>query len=106
MFIALANSRQYGNGAQIAPQARLDDGMLDVIVVQPQSGFTIATRIPAFFRGTLSERPGLLMRRASDLEIRGQRAMSFHVDGEPRIGGKTLTVRTLPRALLVKSKPS
>lgn len=106
IFIALANSRQYGNGAQIAPLARLDDGILEIVVVQPQSGFRIATRIPAFFRGTLSERPGLLMRRASDVEIRGTRAMSFHVDGEPRKGGATLKVRTLPRALLVKANPS
>lgn len=106
LFVALANSRQYGTGAQIAPRARLDDGILELVVVQPQSGFRVAMRIPALFRGTLSERPGLLMRRGSDIEIRAERAMSFHVDGEPRRGGETLTARTYPRALLIKARPA
>ena len=102
MFIAIANSSQYGNGAQIAPSARLDDGILELVVVQPQSAFQILTRVPAFFRGTLTERPGLLMRRGAVMEIRAQRPMSFHVDGEPRRGGDVLTVGTHPQALLVK----
>jgi diacylglycerol kinase (ATP) len=34
LLIAIANSRQYGNGAIIAPHARLDDGLLDVVVVE------------------------------------------------------------------------
>jgi diacylglycerol kinase (ATP) len=106
MFIALANSRQYGNGAQIAPHARLDDGILELVVVQPQSVFRIATRIPAFFTGTLDERPGLVMRSGSEIEIRGDRPMSYHVDGEPRRGGETLEIRTHPLALLVKVNSS
>src|SRR5689334_21812704 len=62
LFIALANSRQYGNGAQIAPKALLDDGMIEIVVVEPQSGLSIMRQVPAFFRGTLEEGPGLLMR--------------------------------------------
>ena len=62
LFIALANSRQYGSGAQIAPSALLDDGMIEIVVVEPQSGFSIMRQVPAFFRGTLREGPGLLMR--------------------------------------------
>src|SRR5690606_18347855 len=33
MLVAVANARQYGNGAIIAPQADLDDGRLDLVVV-------------------------------------------------------------------------
>ena len=33
LMVAFANSSQYGNGARIAPRARLDDGRLDVVVV-------------------------------------------------------------------------
>ena len=51
LFIAFANSRQYGNGAQIAPGARLDDGRLDLVVVDAQPLWRIVSRIPDLFRG-------------------------------------------------------
>jgi diacylglycerol kinase (ATP) len=102
LFIALANSRQYGNGAQIAPRAVLDDGAIDVVVVEARPMWAFASRIPAFFNGTLQEAPDLLMRRATDLSISAARPIRFHVDGEPRTGSETLTLRVHPRALRVR----
>lgn len=90
LFVALANSRQYGSGAQIAPRALLDDGLIEVVVVEPQSSWSIARRIPAFFRGTLREGPGLLMRSAATMEISCAEPIRFHVDGEPRVGPSQL----------------
>lgn len=102
LFIALANSRQYGNGAQIAPKALLDDGMIEIVVVEPQSGFSILRQVPDFFRGTLDERPGLLMRSASTMEISAAHPIKFHVDGEPREGPSTLKLQTRRHAVAVK----
>ena len=102
LFVALANSRQYGNGAQIAPRAELDDGIIDVVVVEARPAWAFASRIPAFFRGTLEESADLLMRRATRLSIRAARPIRFHVDGEPRSGSETLTLRVHPRALRVR----
>jgi diacylglycerol kinase (ATP) len=102
LFIALANSRQYGSGALIAPKALLDDGMLEIVVVEPQSGYRILRQVPAFFRGTLKEGPGLLMRSAASMEIVCAHPISFHVDGEPRTGPATLALKTRRRILSVK----
>lgn len=102
LFVALANSRQYGNGAQIAPQALLDDGMMEVVVVEPQSGFSILRQVPAFFRGTLGEGPGLLMRSAASLEISSAHPIRFHVDGEPRLGPDSIRLETRRGILRVK----
>lgn len=102
LFIALANSRQYGNGAQIAPQALLDDGMIEVVVVEPQSGVSIMKQVPAFFRGTLREGPGILMRSAASAEISGEQPIRFHVDGEPRTGPKLIRLQTRRGALSVR----
>ena len=114
LFIALANSRQYGSGAQIAPSALLDDGMIEIVVVEPQSAFSILRQVPAFFRGTLREGPGLLMRSAASMEISCAHPIRFHVDGEPRDGpeshpfadparrpvgqGKSLILKGFPRS--------
>jgi YegS/Rv2252/BmrU family lipid kinase len=102
LFIALANSRQYGNGAQIAPSALLDDGMMEIVVVEPQSGFRIMRQVPAFFNGTLREGPGLLMRSAASMDISCAHPIKFHVDGEPRTGPKSIALRTRREVLHVR----
>jgi diacylglycerol kinase (ATP) len=102
LFVAFANSRQYGNGAQIAPHALLDDGAIDLVVVDVLSGWGLLSRLPAFFRGRLEEGPNLLMRRATALSISATRPILFHVDGEPRSGPETVTLRVHPRALRVR----
>lgn len=102
LMIALANSRQYGNGALIAPAARVDDGRLELVVVEEQALARIVWRLPSLFRGTLRDSRGVLMRSITDAEIHGERHMPFHVDGEPRIGGARLRVRVRPNALRVR----
>jgi diacylglycerol kinase (ATP) len=102
MFIALANSRQYGSGAQIAPKALLDDGVMEVVVVEPMSMLQIARQLPAFFGGRLTEGRGVVMRSASSMEIACSEPIAFHVDGEPRMGPQRIILRTRRNALLVK----
>ena len=104
LFIALANSRQYGSGAQIAPRALLDDGMMEIVVVEPQSGLSIMRQVPAFFRGTLREGPGLLMRTAASMEISCPHPIHFHVDGEPRTGPNRISLHDPSRRLVGQGK--
>ena len=106
LFVAFANSRQYGNGARIAPAARLDDGEIDLVVVEPLSPLRIAARIPALFLGTLRNGPGLVMRRAASFAISADRPIPFHVDGEPRAGAETLALCVHPGALQVRVEGS
>lgn len=104
LFVALANSRQYGNGAQIAPHAKLDDGQIDVVLVRPLSLIGVASRIPAFFNGTLKADEHVLMRTAGRADISSNSDIWFHVDGEPRRGTTTVVLRTRPRTLIVRVK--
>lgn len=102
LFVALANSRQYGNGAQIAPHALLDDGKLDIVVVRPLSLVGVVARVPAFFNGTLKADDKVLMRTSAEATITSNQDIWYHVDGEPRRGGQTVVLRTLPRTLAVR----
>jgi YegS/Rv2252/BmrU family lipid kinase len=101
MLIAFANGRQYGNRLFIAPGARLDDGLLEVVIVDRLSLLSIAWRIPSLFRGTLRTGGGVTMRAARWARVQADDAIPFHVDGEPRLGGRELIVQTLPGALNV-----
>jgi YegS/Rv2252/BmrU family lipid kinase len=101
LFVAVANSRQYGFGGCIAPAARLDDGYLDLVIVGRHSLWQVARRLPPFFRGTLREGRGLTMRRIQQATIHAEGEMPLHVDGEPRAGRGSVSVRTHPGALRV-----
>ena len=92
LLIAFANARQYGNGALIAPRARIDDGRLDVVVVDDRPLLGIIRRVPALFRGKLASVPGVSMETA--VAARGRRRpgpIRYHVDGEPCEASGTLT---------------
>jgi YegS/Rv2252/BmrU family lipid kinase len=103
LLVALANGRQYGNRLLIAPGARMDDGLLEVVVVEDMSLLNIAWRLPSLFRGTLQAGPGIAMRAAHTLQIRSAAPIPYHVDGEPRLGDTDLSVRTHPGALHVRT---
>ena len=103
MLVAFANGRQYGNRLLIAPGARLDDGLLEVVIVEQLSLSAIAWRLPSLFRGTLQPGHGVIMRAASQLRLRAREAIPFHVDGEPRLGGRELSVTVVPAALNVRA---
>lgn len=103
MLVAIANGRQYGNRLLIAPGAKLDDGLLEVVIVDQLSMVGIAWRLPALFRGTLAAGRGITMRAARTIRINASGPIPFHVDGEPRLANDELIVQTHPGALRVRA---
>jgi YegS/Rv2252/BmrU family lipid kinase len=101
-MIVLANARQYGNGAVIAPGARPDDGRLDLVVVHDQPVWRVLMRAPRLFRGTLNERDGVSFRQIISATIAGDEPLGVHVDGEPVKAGLTLEASIHAAALAVK----
>jgi YegS/Rv2252/BmrU family lipid kinase len=102
LLIALANGRQYGNGARIAPLARIDDGRLDVVIVEQRPPLTALLQAPMLFAGRVAALPGVTMTTATEVEITSARSVVYHVDGEPFAGGASLHARAVPRALRVR----
>jgi len=101
LLIAFANARQYGNGALIAPQARIDDGKLDVVVIDDRSVIGIIRRVPALFRGELASVPGVAMHAAVIAQVTTPGPIRYHVDGEPCEAGSVLTALARAGALTV-----
>ena len=102
LIVAFANSRQYGNNALIAPEARLDDGKLDVVWVGNRSLWAIATGVPALFSGRIILQPDVRNRKTPDVSVEAEQPILCHVDGEPHQAGTRVVIHTLPRALRVR----
>jgi diacylglycerol kinase (ATP) len=101
VIVVVANSVQYGNGARIAPGAQVDDGELDLVVVEERSRLTTFFQAPRLFGGSITRAPGCSIRRIREVAIECPSAMVFHVDGEPVEGGTRLTARVHPGALKI-----
>ena len=97
LLIAIANASQYGNNARIAPVASLQDGMLDVVIVERRSMHAAAR----LFTGTLQRAPGVTMLRGRHIEIRRPAAGPAHLDGEPVTLPESLTIDIVPRSLRI-----
>jgi diacylglycerol kinase (ATP) len=84
MLAALANGLCYGGGIPIAPQARPDDGLLDVVVVGAMSKAALAVQFPRLLRGAHLTHPQVTSFRASQLRIEGAPETRISLDGELR----------------------
>ena len=57
LVVAFVNGRQYGGGAIMAPGARLDDGLLDVVVIEDAPPFEMAWNSTRLFLGNIEKLP-------------------------------------------------
>ena len=102
LVIAIANGRQYGNGAVIAPASRIDDGRLDVVVVGERSALKALTQIPSLFAGRIAFVPGVTITSVRDVTVESASRMVYHADGEPCEGGTSIRASIRPLALRVR----
>ena len=99
--VGAANSKTYGGGMRAAPDALLDDGLLDVVVLESVSKIKFLTKIlPKVFSGTHVREPNVKVFRARKIAVSADRPFTMYADGDP-IAELPATVRVLPRAVKV-----
>jgi diacylglycerol kinase (ATP) len=101
LLVVVANGTEFGNHMRIAPGARVDDGQLDVVVVEERSRLATIVQLPLLSLGQVDRSPMWSSRRAETTSIECDTPMWFHVDGEPVAGGTRLEARIHPGALMV-----
>jgi diacylglycerol kinase (ATP) len=101
LVVAFANGAQYGAGAVIAPRARLDDGLLEVVVVEECSPLEIVLNMPRLFLGGIEGFPRYRRVTAASALLTAAVPIEHHRDGEPEPGSHRLEVGLRPRALRV-----
>jgi YegS/Rv2252/BmrU family lipid kinase len=102
--VAAANSRAYGGGMFMAPDAQLDDGELDVIMVGEVGKLRFLGNLPKVFKGTHVDEDEVRVFRAPSVKLSASRPFSVYADGE-HITDLPASFRLLPRALQVVAPP-
>lgn len=81
-MVVIANGTKYGTGALINPGGKINDGIFEIIALNPQSFEDIAKISIALFRGNLDEMESVKIWSASKAEIINLDKADFQIDGE------------------------
>lgn len=80
--IMVANGRYIGGGMMIAPQAEIDDGLFDVVLLGDFSAWTILRHMPKIYQGNHLKIPGVIMQRGRSIVITSEERILLDIDGE------------------------
>jgi diacylglycerol kinase (ATP) len=103
VLIAVGNAGVFGGGIRVCPDARVDDGLLDVTIVHPASPALVIKLFPQLFTGAFVSHPAVELLRAREVLVDGD-ALHGMADGEV-LGRPPFTCRAVPRAVRLFAPP-
>jgi YegS/Rv2252/BmrU family lipid kinase len=99
---AVMNGTTFGGSFRVCPEARPDDGLLDLLLVGPVGRREILQLVPKILRGAHAGDPRLRMVRAQRLRIESSEPVLVEADGEIAFQeARRLEIDLLPAALRV-----
>jgi YegS/Rv2252/BmrU family lipid kinase len=101
LMVSIMNGRRMGGGFMMAPDARTDDGMLDLCIAGQLSRIGILTMIPRFIKGTQATQAQIKTMRSAKVRVTAlEGVLPAHADGETIcIAGKVLQVEMIKQPL-------
>ena len=104
MLVAVGNAISYGGGMKVTPDAKLDDGILDLCILGEVPKFEFVKTFPKVFSGKHVTHPSVQMLRGKEIEISADQPFEVYGDGE-RFGRLPATFTVVPGALAVVVPP-
>ncbi len=98
--VAAANAKAYGGGMYLAPDASLEDGLLDVVMISDVPKLRFLRMLPTVFNGAHVRLPAVQVARAQAVQVDADRPLVMYADGDP-IGELPVTVRSVASAVRV-----
>jgi diacylglycerol kinase (ATP) len=104
MFTVVNNLPRFGGGMRIAPDAQIDDGLLDLVIVREVPKSVLLSIFPKVYGGKHVGHPAVTLVRTRRAEITIDRAMTMYGGGEPlrpMAAGEAVAVEVMPAGLAV-----
>lgn len=104
-FITIANANQWGNNVKVAPHAKIDDGLLELIALKPFKWIEIPILIVRLFSHSFHRSCRIENLTASKVTIKTKEEQNYaHFDGEPTMINNSIEFHNLHQALKVVVK--
>jgi len=101
-LIAFANTSQYGNDFEISPFAKLDDGLIDFVIVKVFSKWKIPFFLLKVAKGKVHLSKNVEIIKSKEMSIESKNRL-VHLDGEPKELKSPIVVKVKPRTLKIFS---
>ena len=82
MMVTVANGPFYGGGMKIAPEAIMNDGLLDICIVKEISKWELLQQFPKVFKGTHVSHPRIMMKTGHEIKLLSDENREIFADGE------------------------
>jgi diacylglycerol kinase (ATP) len=99
--VIVANGRWHGGGMKLAPDARQDDGLFDVVLIGDVNKLDFLTTAPKLYSGRYLSHPKVELLRSATVSIEAADPLPLEVDGEP-IGTTPARFEVVPAALQLR----
>lgn len=103
-FVAILNNKYEGGGLKFCPEAKNDDDLLDVMVVDRVSKLKILMVLPTAFSGNHTHFKGVHIFSCKKVTIESTTALALHTDGEPIFLQSKVSASCIPQKLRVITK--
>jgi YegS/Rv2252/BmrU family lipid kinase len=103
--VAAANSGMFGGGMRLAPDASLEDGEFDIVMIGDSGKLQYISNLPKVFKGSHVENEEVRIVRARSLELSASRPFAVYADGE-HLTDLPASLRVLPGVLSVLAPPA
>jgi diacylglycerol kinase (ATP) len=98
LSMVIANGRYFGGGMHIAPKAKLDDNLLDIVVIGNFSKLELIKNLSKVYKGTHLSHPKIRLEKDTRITIESSQKFLLHADGE-LLGEGPVSFSLLPGAL-------
>ena len=99
--MTFANGPQYGSGAVINPGGKLDDGLLELVILDDRSLPGLLAATPRLFLGGIEKIAGYRRLRLTRATVTAEDELAVHLDGDPGAETERIEVSLEPQALAV-----
>jgi YegS/Rv2252/BmrU family lipid kinase len=106
LLVSVANTRQWGSGARIAPAALMDDERLDLVIVPALPPAVVLANAWRLFAGSIAAWPAVETQQVHSATILCTPPAAVHVDGEPAGRHGSIDIRVVPAALRLRAPRS
>ncbi len=104
ILLTIANGTTFGGGFMLTPDAKIDDGLLDVCTIGRISGFKRYLNILRLQNGSHGVLKAVNFHKVKEIEIAANDQLEGHIDGE-YLGKPPFKIRVLPKSLMIRARP-